>query len=86
MKLIPESEKTNPEYPDLRRHRLNARCRRRKIVIAAATLAVLGTAGYAGYELTQQIGRGSGIAIGRPVLMGVMAPPIPPPLPAPSSP
>lgn len=55
MKLSPRNDPDAPEYPDLRCHLLDQRCRRRKLLIAAASLAVLGGAGYAGVELARGI-------------------------------
>lgn len=87
MRITPQPKQDEPEYPDLRRHMLDKRCRRRKITIAVASLIVLGSASVTGYELAQEIIRGYGtIPLAYPVgIDGDMAIVTPPPAVAPAS-
>lgn len=57
LKPCAELAASDPGYPEMMQHRSRGKCRRRKILIAAATLAVLGGTGYAGYALVQHLRR-----------------------------
>lgn len=74
MEIDPERTTKAPGYPVLTQHRCQGRCRRRKIALAAATLAVLGGAGCAGYLLAGSLRRQPLVV----VTLGEIAAPSPP--------